>query len=261
MKDSSLTGTEGLEPNGGEKGFLLEELTWLEAEKVLCTETVIVLPIGAACKEHGPHLKLKNDWLLAEYFKKEILKSAKVVIGPIVNCHYYPAFSEYPGSISLRLETARDLVVDICRSLSRPGPRKFYALNTGISTMGPLEESAKILADDGIELKYTDLPKLIELVKTKVNQEEGGSHAGEIETSMMLFIDPTTVDMGKAVKDYHPSNQAGLTRDAQGVGSFSASGIYGDATLATRHKGKLAVETILDGMLQEIESLRTSQSR
>jgi creatinine amidohydrolase len=261
MKAPSLTSTEGLVPRIGEKGFLLEELTWPEAEKVLRIDTVIVIPIGAACKEHGPHLKLKNDWLLAEYFKKRILKSAEVVIGPTVNCHYYPAFTEYPGSISLRLETARDLVVDICRSLSRPGPRKFYALNTGISTTRPLEESAKILANEGIELKYTDLPRLIKLVEKKVKKEEEGSHAGEIETSMMLFIDPTTVDMGKAVKDYHPSTQGGLTRDPHGDGSFSASGIYGDATLASSQKGKLAVETILDGMLQEIESLRSSQGR
>jgi creatinine amidohydrolase len=259
MKDSSPTSADGLEPGAGEKGFLLEELTWQEAEKVLRIDTVVVIPIGAACKEHGPHLKLKNDWLLAEYFKKEILKSAKVVIGPTINCHYYPAFMEYPGSISLRLETARELVVDICRSLSRPGPRKFYALNTGISTMRPLEESAKILADEGIELKYTNLPKLMDLVKTKTKQEDNGTHAGEIETSMMLFIAPTSVDMEKAVKDYHPSNQGRLTRDRHGNGSFSASGIYGDATLATRQKGELAVRAVLSGMLEEIESLRTSE--
>ncbi|MEA3162360.1 MAG: creatinine amidohydrolase, partial [Verrucomicrobiota bacterium] len=66
MKDSSPTSADGLEQGAGEKGFLLEELTWQEAEKVLRIDTVVVIPIGAACKEHGPHLKLKNDWLLAE---------------------------------------------------------------------------------------------------------------------------------------------------------------------------------------------------
>jgi len=45
------------------KGILLEDLTWQEAEQVLNAETIVVIPIGAACKEHGPHLKLKNDWL------------------------------------------------------------------------------------------------------------------------------------------------------------------------------------------------------
>ena len=48
------------------KGILLEELTCQKAEQVLRPETIVVIPVGAESKEHGPHLKLKNDWLLAE---------------------------------------------------------------------------------------------------------------------------------------------------------------------------------------------------
>jgi creatinine amidohydrolase len=236
-----------------DKGMLLEDLTWQEAEKALRPDTVVVIPIGGAAKEHGPHLKLKNDWLLAEYFKREILKSAEVVIGPTVTYHYYPAFAEYPGSISLRLETARDLVVDICRSLSRYGPRKFYGLNTGVSTMKPLKLTAKILQDEGIEFRYTDPLKLTAPIEPQVREGVGGTHADEIETSMMLFIAPATVEMSKAVKDYHPSTKEGLTRDSNGQGSYSVSGIYGDATLATRRKGEIVVRAIVDGILQEIE--------
>jgi creatinine amidohydrolase len=238
------------------KGILLEDLTWQEAEKVLGPDRIVVIPIGAASKEHGPHLQLKNDWLLAEYFKREILEGADVVIAPTVNYHYYPAFVEYPGSISLRLATARDLMVDICRSLSRCGPRKFYALNTGISTMTPLELTAKILAEERIDFRYTDIRKLIEPVESEVKQQEGGTHADEIETSMMLFIAPSTVDMSKAIKDYQPSAKGGLTRDPNGDGSYSASGIFGDPTLATRQKGEIVVRAIANGMLQEIEELR-----
>jgi creatinine amidohydrolase len=240
-----------------DKGMLLEDLTWQEAEKALRPDTVVVIPIGAASKEHGPHLKLKNDWLLAEYFKREVLKSADVVIAPTVNYHYYPAFSEYPGSISLGLETARDLIVDICRSLSRHGPRKFYGLNTGVSTMRPLELTAKILESEGIDFRYTDLLKLTAPVETQVREGVAGTHAEEIETSMMLFIAASTVDMSKAVKDYHPSAHDGLTRDSAGPGSYSASGIFGDAMLATRRKGEIVVRALVDGILQEIESLRS----
>jgi creatinine amidohydrolase len=240
-------------------GILLEDLTWQQAEQVLRPETVVVIPIGAASKEHGPHLKLKNDWLLAEHFKREILRSANVVIAPTVNYHYYPAFLEYPGSISLRLETARDLLVDICRSLVRYGPRKYYALNTGVSTMKPLELTAEILADEGIEFRYTDVLKLIEPVESTLKQEEGGTHAGEIETSMMLFIAPATVEMNRAVKDYHPSEKGGLTRASAGEGSYSASGIYGDATLATAGKGEILVRAVVAGILQEIDCLQRSR--
>jgi len=42
------------------------------------------------------------------------------------------------------------------------------------------------------------------------------------------------VDMSKAAKDYHPQGTGGLTRDPKGKGTYSATGIWGDATLATR---------------------------
>src|SRR5580704_9246493 len=154
------------------KGILLEDLTWQEAEKVLTPTTVVVIPIGAESKEHGPHLKLKNDWLMAEYLKREVLKSADVVIAPTVNYHFYPAFGEYPGSTTLRLETARDLMVDICRSLARYGPRKFYALNTGVSTVRALTPAVEILAKEGVTLRFTNILTITGDVEKQVKQEE-----------------------------------------------------------------------------------------
>ena len=106
------------------KGILLEDLTWIEAEKILTPDTVVVIPLGAESKEHGPHLKLNNDFIMAEYLKQRVLEQSNVVVAPTVNYSFYPAFLEYPGSTSLRLETARDLIVDICRSLARYGPRR-----------------------------------------------------------------------------------------------------------------------------------------
>ncbi len=240
------------------KGILLEDLTWQEAEKVLTPATVVVIPIGAESKEHGPHLKLKNDWLMAEYLKREVLKSADVVVAPTVNYHYYPAFVEYPGSTTLRLETARDLMVDICRSLAHYGPRKFYALNTGVSTLRALKPAAEILAAEGITLRYTDILKASSAVEAEVRQEEGGTHADELETSMMLFIAPETVDMSKAVKDYHPG-PGRLTRDPKGAGAYSASGVYGDATLATRAKGEKLVHALTASILSEINDLKAAR--
>jgi creatinine amidohydrolase len=238
------------------KGILLEDLTWQQAEKVLTPETIVVIAIGAESKEHGPHLELKNDFLMAEYLKREVLKRAAVVVAPTVNYHFYPAFGEYPGSTTLRLETARDLLVDICRSLARYGPRRFYAINTGVSTIRALRLTADILAEDHILFRYTDILHVAESAEKQVKQEEGGTHADEIETSMMLFIAPETVDMSKAVKDYHPSQKSGLTRNPNGEGVYSASGVYGDATLATRKKGEIMVHATVDGILKEIDALR-----
>lgn len=238
------------------RGILLEDLTWIEAEKVLTDKTIVVIPIGAAAKEHGPHLKLKNDWLIAEYLKKRVLEQSNVVMAPTINYHFYPAFLEYPGSTSLRLETARDLIVDVCKSLARYGPRRFYVLNTGISTLRALQPAAELLAKDGILLRYTDLLKITGPVEKAIGKQEGGTHADEIETSMMLYMAPSTVDMKKAAKDYHPSTERGLTRNPKGKGVYSATGIYGDATLATRAKGEQITKALVAGILKDIEDLR-----
>jgi creatinine amidohydrolase len=238
-----------------DRGIILEDLTWQEAEKILTPQTIVVIPIGAESKEHGPHLKLKNDWLMAEYLKHRVAERADVVIAPTVNYHYYPAFVEYPGSTTLRLETARDLMIDICRSLARYGPKKFYALNTGVSTLNALRPSAEILGKEGILLRYTDLGTAMQPIEDDIKQEEGGTHADEIETSMMLYIAPQSVDMKKAVKDFHPG-RGGLTRDPNGTKTYSPTGIWGDPTLATREKGKLLVDTLVTNIVKEIDQLK-----
>jgi creatinine amidohydrolase len=239
---------------------LLEDLTWLEAEKVLTEKTIVVIPLGAAAKEHGPHLKLKNDWLIAEYLKQRVLEQADVVIAPTINYNFYPAFLEYPGSTSLRLETARDVIIDVCRSLANYGPRRFYILNTGISTLRALQPAAESLAKEGLTLHYTDLLKITGPIEKAIGKQEGGTHADEIETSMMLYMAPTTVNMKKAAKDYHPSQERGLTRHPNGKGSYSPTGIFGDATLATRAKGEQITRALVAGILKDIEDLRQAKS-
>jgi creatinine amidohydrolase len=244
------------------KGILLEDLTWQEAEKVLKLDTVVVIALGAAAKEHGPHLKLNNDWTMAEYYKQRVLKMTDVVIAPTLNYHFYPAFVEYPGSTSLRLETARDLTVDVCRGLARFGPRRFYIINTGVSTLRALKPAAEMLAGDGILLHYLDVTKDVADVVKPLERQEGGTHADEIETSKMLYIDPASVEMKKAVKDYNPrpANSKGLTRDpqaaARGEGTYSPTGSWGDPTLATREKGRIVTEATFAAILKQIETLR-----
>ena|SRR5688572_8068310 len=238
------------------RGRWLQSMTWIEAEAVLGPETIVVLPLGAAAKEHGPHLLLENDWLLAEYFADRVYQAADVVIAPILSYHHYPAFAEYPGSTSLSAETARDVVVDIVRSLARFGPRRFYVLNTGISTVDPLRASAQVLRAEGILLHFTDIQRIAGPVEARIAEQEGGTHADEIETSMMLYIAPQTVDMRKAVKDYAPKTRRGFSRTPDGPGHFSKSGVFGDPTLATRAKGEQIVEAMVAGILDDLATLR-----
>jgi creatinine amidohydrolase len=235
---------------------LLETLSWDEAERVLSSDTIVVIPLGAESKEHGRYLQLNNDFLMAEYLKKRVLDAApqNVVVAPTINYSFYPAFLEYPGSTSLSSDTARAMVTDIVHSLAHYGPKRFYILNTGISTLHPLAEASAELAKDGVLLRYTDLTKDAP-AEEKVRQS-GGSHADEIETSMMLFIAPETVRMKKAVRDLNPNQPGGLTRDPHGKGTYSPTGAWGDPTLATREKGQAVTESLVATILKAIEDLR-----
>ncbi|MBV6522536.1 MAG: Creatinine amidohydrolase [Gemmatimonadaceae bacterium] len=234
-------------------------VAWPVAARLLDSSTVVVIPIGAEAKEHGPHLPLNNDWLLAEYFAGRVAAATRVVVYPTVNYHFYPSFVEYPGSTSLQMPTARDLIVDIVRSIARHGPRRFYVLNTGVSTLRALAPARDTLAASGILMRYTDILQVGKEAEDRVRQQAGGTHADELETSMMLYMHPDVVDMKLAVNDYHPG-AGGLTRDSATAARegkvWSRSGTFGNATLATREKGRTLVEAQVKGMLGEIDALR-----
>jgi creatinine amidohydrolase len=238
------------------KSVELKELTWMEAEKALKQYEVVLIALGARTKEHGPHLPLKNDYVMADYFKNRVAGEVPVAVLPTLQYGYYPSFLEYPGSVSLQSETFANVVKDICRSMSGYGVRKFYILNTGISTLRPLEEAAKALEADGIILRFLNLLEVDKTLPDGLLVQEGGTHADEAETSMMLYIAPETVDMSKAVKDYDPRpGRRGLTRNPQGRGTYSPTGIWGDPTLATRKKGRVIVEATVRAAADQVREL------
>jgi creatinine amidohydrolase len=239
------------------KGVRLADITWQQAADALRSDTVIVIPLGAGSSEHGPHLKLGNDAIIADYLTRRVLDAAAVVVAPPLSYHFYPAYTEYPGSTSLSSETARAMTTEAALGLSRFGPRRFYVLNTDASSARALDAAAQALAAEGVLLRYTDLPARLERASAAVRQEEGGTHADEVETSMMLYIDAASVDMRRAVKEFVPlRGPLHLTRRRGGPGAFSESGVWGDPTLATREKGRVIVESLVTSILEDIDSIR-----
>lgn len=239
------------------RGVSLANLSWVEAEPLLTPSTVVVIPLGPGAVQHGPHLKLNYGERLVQYLTTRVHETSSVVIAPPLTYHFYPAFLDYPGSTSLRGTTARDLTIDVVRSLARSGPRRFYVLNTGVPTAEPLMQAAQRLMEEGILLGYSDIATVrrgaVALQQTSVTQ----THADEIETSMMLYVDPSAVDMTKAVREYGRGSGP-MTRRAGTPGFYSASGISGDPTLATREKGRVLVEAFVTTILGEIEQLRAA---
>jgi creatinine amidohydrolase len=244
------------QPAKASKSLLLENVTWIEAEKALKGYDVALIALGARTKEHGPHLPLKNDYVLAEYLMRRVADEVPVVVLPTLQYGYYPAFLEYPGSISIGAETFKNVVMDICKSMRGYGMNKFYVLNTGVSTIAPLAEAEKGLAAVGITLRSLNILEVDDKLPAGLLKQEGGTHADEGETSMMLYIAPEMVDMSKAVKDFDPRpGRRGLTRDPQGTGNYSPTGVYGDPTLAAKEKGRIIVESTVREVVRQVREL------
>src|SRR4030043_677747 len=234
----------------------LENMTWVQAEEALKRYEVVLIALGARSKEHGPHLPLNTDYIMAEYLKDRVKKEVPVVVLPTIQYGHYPSFLEYPGSVSIQAATFKNMVKDICLSMSGTGVSKFYILNTGISTLKPLEQAAEELKSVGIILRYLNLTDVDKTLPQDLLKQEGGTHADESETSMMLYIAPDIVDMAKAVKDFDSRpGRRGLTRDPQGNGTYSKTGIYGDPTLAPREKGKIIVEATVHAIVALVRDL------
>jgi creatinine amidohydrolase len=66
------------------KGIELQYLTWQEAEESFKKCDVVVIPLGAITKEHGPHLPLNNDYLMAEYLAERVVQELEIVLMPTI---------------------------------------------------------------------------------------------------------------------------------------------------------------------------------
>lgn len=231
----------------------LERISWPEAQVLLDEDALVVIPLGAAAKQHGPHLPLNNDALIANWLAESVASACQVLVAPLMNASFYPAFVDYPGSISLQADTARDLLVETCLSLAAHGAKKFYVLNTGVSTEGPLAKAQQSLQQKGLRFEYLKLGSALQSLPGGLLEQGWGSHADEHETSLMLYIAAEVVDMSKAVDD--GSEGKGPLSRTRGEGIYSASGVYGQATLATAEKGRAVAQALLQQALQDIEGM------
>jgi creatinine amidohydrolase len=176
---------------------------------------------------------------------------------PTVQYGHYPAFLDYPGSISIRADAFRDTIIDICQSLASQGAKRFYVLNTGISTVPPLSAAREAIQAQGVRMEFTDIRTAYAASRRQVETQPAGTHADEIETSMMLYIAPDVVRLERAARDIHPDHgPGGLRRDPQSTtGIYSPTGAYGDPTLATLEKGQHVIEAMVAHLVQAVREL------
>jgi acetamidase/formamidase/creatinine amidohydrolase/Fe(II)-dependent formamide hydrolase-like protein len=237
---------------GQEPGVRLGTIAWTDAEPVLTRDRIVMLPLGAGSKEHGPHLTLGNDAIEAEYLARRVVDARPVALLPALTYGFYPAFLEFPGSVSVSEATQRDIVVQIVRSIARYGPRRFYVLNTGVSTARPLSAAAEQLAREGVVLHFTDITQAWH----EQASAQGCTHADEVETSMVLYMAPSAVRMERAAPTKSVPHPGPLTRDpSRRDAQYAPSGGCGDPSRATWQAGQTVTEAIVANVLAEIDAL------
>lgn len=246
-------------------GAWIEDLSWPAVAERIAAGATVVVPIGARSKEHGHHLPMKTDYLLARAFCDGIAARLPVLIAPVVDFGYYPAFANYPGSQHLRPETFIALLEDVFEGLIRQGARDIAVVNTGVSTEGPVQIVARtMLARHGVRIAVADIRGLGKAQRGILQQVLGG-HGDEHETSLILAIEPASVDLPKARTDYGNMREEPETvfyrpaifRDDPASGpDHSATGVRGDPTLATIEKGRATLAAIIDELVDGLAQLK-----
>ena len=236
--------------------YLVAGLAWPEVKAYLEQGYLSVLPIGAACKEHGHHLPLNTDYLQAEWLAHQTTRFCPSLIWPIVSYGFYPAFVEYPGSCSVSEETFSQSINDILQGILRAGAYKIMILNTGISTVHPLEVILdRYFKNNKIILFNAYSGSNFTNAVIEIEQQSLSGHADEIETSIMLAIAPDKVDLNKT-KYFDTALVAGpLNPNDPDKPNYSPYGVIGDARLATIEKGKILTNAIVADLAELINNI------
>ncbi len=191
-----------------------DEYTYPEIENILKEEPLIILPVGSV-EAHGYHLPLNTDMLQPLYLAEEIAKRINAIILPPVHYGWTGSLASFPGTISLKFDTIKNLVYNILTEIVRQGVKKIMVLSGHASTnhMAALrlaceeikkKSDVKIMLLSDYYIAYQYRGKLV---------PENDSHAGIIETSRVMAIRPELVkknykfekrDYGKymVIRDY-----------------------------------------------------------
>ena len=245
--------------------------------------TIAVLPV-AATEQHGPHLPLSVDSVLADGIVAASLPhlapELSVLFLPTQVVGLSPEHARFPGTLTLKAETVLRLWTDIGESVAAAGVRKLLLFNSHGGQVSVLDLVARDLRARLNLLVYScswfNLP-LHDAQGQDLNalfsaeEHRFGIHGGEIETSMMLALAPQRVQMDQA-RHFASTAQAraqqfpilGNGRSAKlgwQTQDYHPAGAVGHAAAATAAKGEALVQAAgrsLAQLLAELDRLPLS---
>jgi creatinine amidohydrolase len=143
-----------------------------------------------------------------------------------------------------------NLIEEIATVIVGFGCRALFVLDTGVSTQMPIDRAlVRVGANHVKQLRIYDGPHY-RRAAAQVAEQSHGSHADELETSVMLALAPDRVNMSRAEASPKVTHEAPgrLTPTDTASPNYSRSGSYGDPTLATRAKGEILLAAMIDDL-------------
>lgn len=235
----------------------------MTASEATATGDIAVLPLGAT-EQHGPHLPLETDTLIAEAvasrLKARLAGQLPVTFLPVEPVGYSVEHMDVAGTKSLTFQEAIDRWIGIGAKLAQLGTKKFVMLNahggnsplmTIVATELRVRHSMLAVATSWTRFGYpTDIVSPAE--------KSIGIHGGLIETSVMLAIRPDLVDMAKArdfasaqtlfEKDFNHLRAYGPHAFGWKMSDLSLAGVTGNAAAATADKGERILDHAVAGL-------------
>ena len=240
----------------------LDRLTWPEVEAELAAGRGTVVVALGATEQHGRHMPLATDALLGDHFAHELAERLDAFVAPTVRVGCSSHHLAFPGTLSLEDETFHSIVADIVLSLARGGFRRIVLVPTHGGNFAPLAAAVEKLGEveGATVIAITDLTVLMRVARLgeeefDVPAAQGGLHAGEWETSMLLAIHPELVRMDRAEAGYvgDPAEALRSLFDA-GVDAISENGAIGDPSRASGEHGRRYWDAALELVLERIDS-------
>jgi creatinine amidohydrolase len=221
----------------------LLEMSWKDVEAYLKKRTDIILPIGSV-EEHGYHLPLSTDGDIALAIAKELSKRTGVIVGPIVWYGVCNTTRAFPGTVTADFDSFKSYLASVFLSLWETSFRTVYVISghLGGSHVSALKEASR---KSDLEVLFLDLRK----IDSKDILETMPFHAGEAETSLMLFLHPERADMSRAVDEDIEFLDFSTTASVK----LTKSGVWGSATKATADKGGKLFSRIIETFEQAFD--------
>jgi creatinine amidohydrolase len=224
-----------------------ENLTMPGFEALRDQTRTVILPVGSV-EEHGPHLPLGTDAFHALELARRVAEQRPVLVAPPVFYGMCRSTREHPGTVSISGDTLRALLLDLGRDFYRQGLRNLVLISghAGGTHMSAIVEAGETLLNELPEVKVA-VVNVLELLREVLGERpdlvktKGDSHAGEVETALMLAAYPHLVQ-GRAPAEWPTFPKFILVRDKR---RHWPGGVWGDPGAASAAQGEeiLAAET------------------